>query len=90
MIVMQHEFEYELDDTMYQITSSMVYIGKSTTETAMAITVGTPLAIAVKLLLTGQIQQQGVIIPTKPELYNPILNELESYGIKFVEKELIV
>jgi saccharopine dehydrogenase (NADP+, L-glutamate forming) len=90
MIVMQHEFEYELDDTMYQITSSMVYIGKSTTETAMAITVGSPLAIAVKLLLTDQIKQKGVIIPTKPELYNPILDELETYGIRFIEKESIV
>ncbi|MBG0783351.1 MAG: saccharopine dehydrogenase NADP-binding domain-containing protein [Bacteroidales bacterium] len=90
MIVMQHEFEYELENTMYQITSSMVYIGKSATETAMATAVGTPLAIAVKLLLTDQIQQKGVIIPTKPELYNPILDELETYGIKFVEKELII
>jgi saccharopine dehydrogenase-like NADP-dependent oxidoreductase len=68
----------------------MVYIGKSATETAMATAVGTPLAIAVKLLLTNQIQQKGVIIPTKPELYNPILDELETYGIKFVEKELII
>lgn len=90
MILMQHEFEYEIENVSYQVVSSMVYIGKSTTETAMAITVGTPLAIAVKLLLTDQIKQKGVIIPTKPELYNPILDELEEYGIKFIEKESVV
>jgi saccharopine dehydrogenase-like NADP-dependent oxidoreductase len=87
MILMQHEFEYELKDIRYQVVSSMAYIGKSTTETAMAITVGTPLAIAVKLLLTDQIKQKGVIIPTMPELYNPVLDELEEYGVRFVEKE---
>jgi len=90
MIVMQHEFEYELDDTLYQITSSMVYIGNSASETAMAITVGTPLAIAVKLLLTDQINETGVVVPTKPALYNPILDELEDYGIRFIENEMII
>jgi saccharopine dehydrogenase-like NADP-dependent oxidoreductase len=67
-----------------------VIIGKDTTHTAMSITVGTPLAIATKLLLTGQIKDRGVIVPTKPSLYSLILNELENYGVKFIEKDVDV
>lgn len=88
MIVMQHEFEYELSNKKYQITSSMAFIGKDTVDTAMAFTVGTPLAIAVKLLLNGKIKSKGVLIPTHPEFYDPILKELKEYGLNFVEEEV--
>lgn len=87
MIVMQHEFIYELEGKVKKITSSMAVIGKDQNETAMSITVGTPVAIAVKLLLTGKINLTGVKIPVIPELYNPILDELESFQISFVDKE---
>jgi saccharopine dehydrogenase-like NADP-dependent oxidoreductase len=90
MIVMQHEFIYELDGVHRQITSSMVVIGKDQEETAMSITVGTPVAIAVKLLLTGQINMKGVQIPVMPELYTPVLNELESFGIRFEDVETVM
>jgi len=52
----------------------------------MAITVGTPMAIATKLLLTGEIKDKGVVVPIKPHLYTPILKELEDYGVKFIEE----
>ncbi|NVN95299.1 MAG: saccharopine dehydrogenase NADP-binding domain-containing protein [Bacteroidetes bacterium] len=87
LIVMQHQFEYEKSDKKYRITSSLVVIGKDTVHTAMAITVGIPLAIATKLLLTGKINVTGVHTPVKAELYEPILAELESYGIKFTEEK---
>lgn len=87
MIVMQHKFEYELGGKRKEITSSLVVIGKDSVETAMAITVGMPVAIASEMLLKGQIKVTGVHTPVIPELYNPILNELEKYGIKFVEEE---
>jgi saccharopine dehydrogenase-like NADP-dependent oxidoreductase len=87
MIVMQHEFEYVLDGNPHQITSSMAIIGKNQEETAMSITVGTPVAIAVKLLLTGRLNLTGVHIPVIPELYEPILKELEQHGISFIETE---
>lgn len=87
MIVMQHLFDYRLNGKSYRKKSSMVVIGKDTVHTAMSITVGTPLAIATKMLMTGKIAETGVIVPTKPELYNPILDELETYGVKFVEEE---
>ncbi|MEA1872911.1 MAG: saccharopine dehydrogenase C-terminal domain-containing protein [Bacteroidota bacterium] len=86
MIVMQHQFEYELDGKKKGLTSSFAYIGKSQAETAMAITVGTPAAIATCLLASGTFTKPGVHVPVIPELYNPILDELENYDIKFVEK----
>jgi saccharopine dehydrogenase (NADP+, L-glutamate forming) len=48
--------------------------------------VGLPLAVATKLLLTGQIKLRGVQIPTIPDLYIPILEELGSLGIQFAER----
>lgn len=87
MIAMQHQIEYELNGKRRLITSSMVTTGKDAPHTAMSITVGTPVAIAVKLLLTGKIKVTGVHVPTKPELYKPILDELEQSGIRFVDEE---
>jgi saccharopine dehydrogenase (NADP+, L-glutamate forming) len=90
MIVMQHKFEYEHKGERKGIKSSFAYIGKSQAETAMAFTVGTPAAIAVRLLATGKINLTGVHTPVIPELYNPILDELEKYGIRFIEEEMNV
>jgi saccharopine dehydrogenase-like NADP-dependent oxidoreductase len=87
MIVMKHIFDFEKNGKKFRKKSSMVTIGLDTVHTAMSITVGTPLAIAVKLLLTGEIKDKGVIIPTKPNLYIPILKELEKFGVKFIEEE---
>ena len=84
---MQHIFDYEMGGKSFRRKSSMIIIGKDTVHTAMSITVGTPLAIAIKLLLTGVIQGKGVIIPTKPSVYLPILKELEEYGVKFIGEE---
>lgn len=88
MIAMQHLFEYEIGGKRKKITSSLVVIGEDTTHTAMSITVGIPVAIATKLLLTGIIKATGVVVPTKPDIYEPVLAELENFGIKFVEEEI--
>jgi saccharopine dehydrogenase-like NADP-dependent oxidoreductase len=53
----------------------------------MAITVGTPLAIATKFVATGEFNKAGIHIPVTPDLYNPILDELAEYNISFEEKE---
>ena len=87
MILMQHRFVYELNGKKMERISSLVVIGKDKVHTAMAITVGTTLAIAVKLFITGDLKATGVVIPVKPEVYLPILNELENHGVKFVEEE---
>lgn len=87
MIVMQHRFVYELNGKKLERKSSLVVIGQDQIHTAMSITVGVPLAIAVKLFLTGEMKASGVVIPVKPEVYNPLLNELENFGVKFIEEE---
>jgi saccharopine dehydrogenase-like NADP-dependent oxidoreductase len=88
MIVMQHLFGYELDGEKHQIESSMVCLGDNQTYTAMAKTVGLPVAIATLKILNGEIKAPGVQIPISKEVYNPILDELEKYGIVFSEKEV--
>ncbi len=90
MIIMQHEFKYMDMDAEKMIVSAMAVIGRNQTETAMAITVGLPLAIATKLLLQGKISNTGVVLPIEKEMYEPILEELESFGITFEEKEYLV
>ena len=88
MIVMQHLFGYELNGEKHQIESSMVCIGDNQIYTAMAKTVGLPVAIATLKILNGEIKTPGVQIPITKEVYNPILEELEEYGIVFTEKEV--
>lgn len=88
MIVMWHRFLYEKDNHYHEIHSSMVVKGDDQTYTAMAKTVGLPVAIATKMILNGTIKTPGVHIPIAKEIYTPILNELENYGIHFQEKEV--
>ncbi|WP_179343318.1 saccharopine dehydrogenase family protein [Winogradskyella ursingii] len=88
MIVMYHKFGYELNGEKHQIDSTMVTIGEDQTYTAMAKTVGLPVAIATLAILNGKIKTPGVQIPVTAEVYEPILEELKSYGIQFIEKEV--
>ena len=88
MIVMQHIFEYELNQQTKKLTSSLVVIGDDEVHTAMAKTVGLPLAITIKNFLTGKFKLYGVQIPIVKEIYEPMLSELEKVGIVFDEKEL--
>jgi saccharopine dehydrogenase-like NADP-dependent oxidoreductase len=83
MIVMYHKFGYELNGETYQTDSTMVTLGEDQTYTAMAKTVGLPVAIAALAILTGKIKTPGVQIPITKEVYGPILKELEDYGIQF-------
>ena len=86
MIVMYHEFGYETSlGENEKIISTMVCKGKDDTYTAMAKTVGLPLAISSILLLNNKINLTGVRTPIEKEIYNPILKELEENGINFEE-----
>ena len=88
MIVMQHLFGYELNGKKHQIESSMVCLGDNQVYTAMAKTVGLPVAIATLKILNKEITTPGVQIPINREVYEPILAELEENGIVFKEKEV--
>ncbi|WP_339915950.1 saccharopine dehydrogenase family protein [Yeosuana marina] len=88
MIVMYHKFGYELNGKNYQIDSTMVTLGDDQTYTAMAKTVGLPVASATLAILNGKITTPGVQIPITKEVYEPILKELADSGILFKEKEV--
>lgn len=90
MIVMWHKIRTRdnADSPEEEIHSSMVVIGDEEPRTAMAKTVGLPMAIAAKLILNGTITTPGVHAPVTKEIYEPILNELESFGISFEEREM--
>jgi saccharopine dehydrogenase-like NADP-dependent oxidoreductase len=89
MIVMEHQFEFyskEEPDHMQKLISSLVVVGLEEHHTAMALTVGLPLAITVKNFLTGRFSLSGVQIPIRPEIYDPMLVELQEYNITFKER----
>lgn len=88
MIVMYHKFGYELDGKKHQIDSYMTLIGEDQTHTAMAKTVGLPVAIAALKILNKEITTPGVQLPIAKEVYEPILNELKDNGVKFHEIEV--
>ncbi len=88
MIVMQHKFGYEYQGKKKQIESSLVVLGEDQTYTAMAKTVGLPVAIATLKILNGEISTPGVQLPISKEVYVPILKELEANGIRFIEKQV--
>lgn len=88
MIVMYHKFGYEINGERQQIDSKMVCIGDDQTYTAMAKTVGLPVAMATLQILNGNIKTPGVQLPIHPEVYNPILKELETFGVVFKETEM--
>jgi saccharopine dehydrogenase-like NADP-dependent oxidoreductase len=85
MIVMWHKVSYEKNQHTMCAESSLVIEGEDRLHTAMAKTVGLPLAIACKLILENKIRTKGCILPTTKDIYLTILEELEEFGIKFNE-----
>jgi saccharopine dehydrogenase-like NADP-dependent oxidoreductase len=74
MVVMVHEFTYDLK-------------GEDAVHTAMAKTVGLPLAITALKLMDGTISLPGgLYLPVAKEIYEPVLRELEKHGVLFQEK----
>jgi len=87
MVILLHEIEVEYPDlgTSERIRSTLVAKGEPGGFTAMAKTVGLPVAIAVKLLLRGELTLTGSLIPTHPSICVPILEEIDAAGLRFVE-----
>lgn len=86
MVVMHHEFIAEYPSKKEYRTSTLVDYGIPNGDTSIARTVALPAAIAVKMIIQGKITLTGVHLPVIPDIYNPILDELEEIGIKFDEK----
>jgi saccharopine dehydrogenase (NADP+, L-glutamate forming) len=87
MIVMRHEIDYLLEGKKMNRVSTLVLKGEDATRTAMAKTVGLPLAIMVRLIIQNEVFLTGVHIPVMTQIYEPVLKELELYGVNFMEEE---
>jgi saccharopine dehydrogenase (NADP+, L-glutamate forming) len=90
MILMQHEFEYELEGHKHQLISTLVYKGENAEDTAMAKLVGLPLGILVRLVMDKLVNETGVKIPVMGSVYKPVLEELKTFGVEFLETERVL
>ena len=88
MIVMQHQFDFMRNGEHIKRFATMVYIGQDSQHTAMSMTVGLPLAMTARRILEGTYTRTGVQLPIEPEIYTPVLAELENYQIRFTEEEM--
>jgi hypothetical protein len=86
MIVMHHEFIAEYPDRKEKITSTMIDFGIPNGDSSMSRTVALPVAIASRMILDGSMKLVGVHRPVMPEVYEPILKELENLDIKLEDR----
>ncbi len=87
MIVLVHRFIARFPDGKEEkISSTLIDYGQPDGDSSMARTVSLPVAIGARLILTGAIAETGVHIPVKPEIYNPILDELATMDIRCEER----
>jgi len=91
MTVLQHEIVAEYPGRgREKITSTLIDFGQPRGHTSMSRTVGLPVALGVKLILEGRIHRTGVLRPTRAEIYQPILDELQSLGLAFKEERKFI
>lgn len=90
MVIMRHEFIGEYKDRKEKTTSTLVDYGVPNGDSSMSRTVGLPAAIGARLILQGKINLKGVHIPVLPEVYEPVMAELEKKGIRFTEKKEVI
>jgi saccharopine dehydrogenase (NADP+, L-glutamate forming) len=87
MVVLQHEFLVRTESgRVERIVSTLVDYGVPGGDSSMSRTVGLPAAIGARLVLEGKFSSPGVHVPVEPEIYGPILEELENLGVRFEEK----
>jgi saccharopine dehydrogenase-like NADP-dependent oxidoreductase len=91
MVVLQHEFlTATVSGLTERIVSTLVDYGIPNGDSSMSRTVGLPAAIGARLILEGKIALTGVQVPVRPEIYVPILEELEARGVRFTEKRQVL
>jgi len=91
MIILQHEFvTVDARGHKEKITSTLIDFGTPGGDSSMARTVGLPAAAGTRLVLEGKVRRKGICLPVHPEIYEPILNDLEAHGIVFKEEQSAV
>jgi len=86
LIVLYHDFQAEFDGGKRErITAQLIDFGIAGGDSSMSRTVSLPAAIGVHMILQGKITTAGVLRPVTPEIYNPVLDELQKLGIECKE-----
>ena len=88
MIIMQHQFDYIRLGTHRKLYTTLVVTGENSNLSAMARSVGLPLASIARLMLQEKITLRGVHIPVHRQVYEPVLEELTQFGIRFEENDI--
>jgi len=87
VLVMEIECFYPTgQDRKERVRSTLVVRGKPGDHTAIATTVGLPIGIAVKLLVTSRLPLRGCHIPIHPAVYEPVVKEMRDEGLRWDEK----
>jgi len=87
MILMRHEVTVRWPDGRRELKGiNLVNYGDPSGYTAMAKTVGYPCAIATKMVLDGEIQRKGAVLPFTKDIYRPMLQRLAKEGITGEER----
>ncbi len=90
MIIVHNEMIVQFNDRKEKRISSMVVDGIPHGDSAMARAVSLPPAIATKLIIDGKISNTGVLMPSTKELYEPILEEMETFGFAFKKETILL
>lgn len=89
LIVLRHEVTINWPDGGKELRGiNLVCYGDPTGYSAMAKTVGYPAAIATKMVLDGEIQGRGMVLPFTRDIYLPIISRLRDEGVAATEKSV--
>ncbi|VVC45324.1 Saccharopine dehydrogenase, NADP binding domain,NAD(P)-binding domain,Saccharopine dehydrogenase, C- [Cinara cedri] len=82
LVVLYHDIGVSWPGDRYEKKLvTLVSYGETNGYTAMARTVGIPAAIAANMVLQGEIQAKGMVLPFTPDIYRPMLTRLRLEGI---------
>ena len=88
LIVMYHSIIYENNKKERKVISYLNIEGEDNIYTAMSKTVGLPIAILIELIIKNNLNFEGIHLPFKSKIYDPILKKLKSFGVKFTEQQI--
>jgi saccharopine dehydrogenase (NADP+, L-glutamate forming) len=89
-ILMEHHLDYTLKNIKYSMKATLVAQGDNGDASAMTKAIGFIMGATIKAYMLDNIKVKGLLIPTRPEIYDPILNELDDLGVAFHFEETSV
>ena len=90
MIIVHNEIVVEFPHRKEKRVSSMLVEGVPGGYSAMSGAVSLPVAIAAKRILEGKVKKTGVCMPVTPDLYQPILEEMSTFGFSFKRETIVL